>query len=178
MTDFSDRDEDAADGDLQRGADALGALTDDAITSAQRIEEVFEQTAAAIRGSLEQAARDGELSFRRLAQAALQAFADAALEQIITGPFQNALASAFSSAPFLGGRADGGPVTPGGAFLVGERGPELFTPRQAGDISPVGGAVTVNINLASGEGAQSLSRSRGQIASAVARAVARGRRNL
>jgi hypothetical protein len=33
-------------------------------------------------------------------------------------------------------RAMGGPVMPGGAYLVGERGPELFAPRTAGNIVP------------------------------------------
>jgi hypothetical protein len=33
-----------------------------------------------------------------------------------------------------GQRASGGPVSPGKAFLVGERGPELFVPAQAGNI--------------------------------------------
>jgi hypothetical protein len=36
---------------------------------------------------------------------------------------------------FGGARANGGPVYPGKAFLVGERGPELFIPRSAGDIA-------------------------------------------
>lgn len=37
-----------------------------------------------------------------------------------------------------GGRArqHGGPVWPGGAFLVGERGPELFVPRESGAVLP------------------------------------------
>jgi hypothetical protein len=33
-------------------------------------------------------------------------------------------------------RAMGGPVMPGGAYLVGERGPELFAPRSSGNIVP------------------------------------------
>lgn len=37
---------------------------------------------------------------------------------------------------FGGEKAMGGPVTPGKAFLVGEQGPELFTPGQAGNITP------------------------------------------
>lgn len=36
----------------------------------------------------------------------------------------------------LPGRADGGPVARGGAYVVGERGPELFVPRQSGTIAP------------------------------------------
>lgn len=35
-----------------------------------------------------------------------------------------------------GARADGGPVSSGGTYLVGERGPELFTPSVSGSIVP------------------------------------------
>lgn len=48
---------------------------------------------------------------------------------------------------FGGERAMGGPVTPGKAFLVGERGPELFSPSQRGNIIPNNKlGTTVNIN--------------------------------
>jgi hypothetical protein len=52
------------------------------------------------------------------------------------------------------GRALGGPVMGGSSYLVGERGPELFTPSSSGNITPngamggmVGGnTITVNVN--------------------------------
>ena len=51
---------------------------------------------------------------------------------------------------FRGARAAGGPVTGGGTYLVGERGPELFTPSSSGSITPnnaLGGAsITVNVD--------------------------------
>jgi hypothetical protein len=52
---------------------------------------------------------------------------------------------------FRGARALGGPVAPGGSYLVGERGPELFTPSSSGNITPNGGFggganITVNVN--------------------------------
>jgi hypothetical protein len=47
-------------------------------------------------------------------------------------------------------RAMGGPVAPGGSYLVGERGPELFTPSSSGNITPNhamgGNTITVNVN--------------------------------
>lgn len=48
-----------------------------------------------------------------------------------------------------GRRAYGGPVFSGGAYLVGERGPELFTPDRAGQITPnhrLGNTWNVTIN--------------------------------
>lgn len=50
---------------------------------------------------------------------------------------------------FGGERALGGPVSPGRSFLVGERGPEMFSPRSAGNIVPndqLGGGTRVIIN--------------------------------
>ena len=51
---------------------------------------------------------------------------------------------------FFGGRADGGPVKAGGSYMVGERGPELFTPRSSGMITPnhaLGGSTNVVVNV-------------------------------
>jgi hypothetical protein len=50
---------------------------------------------------------------------------------------------------FGGARALGGPVAPGGSYLVGERGPELFTPSSSGNITPNGamGGNTINITV-------------------------------
>lgn len=50
------------------------------------------------------------------------------------------------------GRAEGGPVTGGSSFMVGERGPEIFTPQGNGTITPnnqigASGPVTVNFNI-------------------------------
>lgn len=49
---------------------------------------------------------------------------------------------------FGGGRAAGGPVSAGTTYLVGERGPELFTPGSSGNIIPNGaGGAGTTINL-------------------------------
>jgi hypothetical protein len=55
---------------------------------------------------------------------------------------------------FRGARAAGGPVTPGGSYLVGERGPELFTPSSSGNITPnsaMGGGATITVNVNGGD---------------------------
>ena len=64
---------------------------------------------------------------------------------------QDALTLAgISTLPQLNFRASGGPVMAGGSYIVGERGPELFTPSGSGNITPnsaMGGAnITVNVN--------------------------------
>jgi hypothetical protein len=59
---------------------------------------------------------------------------------------------------FFGGRADGGPVKAGGSYMVGERGPELFTPKSSGMITPnhaLGSSTNVVVNVdASGSSIQ------------------------
>ena len=55
---------------------------------------------------------------------------------------------------FRGARAAGGPVAPGGTYLVGERGPELFTPSSSGNITPnhaMGGGSTITVNVNGGD---------------------------
>lgn len=58
----------------------------------------------------------------------------------------------FFGSLFSGARANGGPVSAGRTYLVGERGPELFTPAGSGVIVPnnglaaaAGGSTTINV---------------------------------
>lgn len=75
----------------------------------------------------------------------------------------------------LPGRATGGPVGPGRAYVVGERGPELFVPTSSGTVVPGGGGggrdVRVNIAITGRDGGtdapQLLARSARQVARAV-----------
>jgi len=79
------------------------------------------------------------------------------------------------------GRATGGPVAPGRAYRVGERGPELFVPTASGRVVPGGGGdtrpprdVRVSITVAGGAGAgapEALARSGRQVARAVRAAL-------
>lgn len=80
----------------------------------------------------------------------------------------------------LPGRATGGPVSPGRAFLVGERGPEVFVPTSSGMVQPVAGGgardvrVSIQVNAPAGENGRLLSRSARQVARAVRSALAEG----
>jgi len=49
-------------------------------------------------------------------------------------------------------RANGGPVMSGSSYIVGERGPELFTPSSSGNITPnnaMGGGANITVNVTS-----------------------------
>ncbi|MES2034493.1 MAG: hypothetical protein V4466_09975, partial [Pseudomonadota bacterium] len=69
------------------------------------------------------------------------------------------------------------PVTRGGAYLVGERGPEVFRPAGAGTIEPAAGGLVVNVTV-QGESGGAILRSEAQIAQALARAAGLGARRL
>lgn len=78
--------------------------------------------------------------------------AEAAAAQILKGIFggmagsQNALLAGIGAA-FGGGKANGGPVSRGTAYLVGERGPELFMPGKSGTIIPNGGGGSITVHI-------------------------------
>lgn len=58
------------------------------------------------------------------------------------------VSGALSELKFLtGARASGGPVMAGGSYLVGERGPEIFSPSTSGMITPNGGGRSIVINV-------------------------------
>jgi hypothetical protein len=150
-------------------AAALESLKAPAERAARSIDEAFARAGASLVRSLARAASDGEVSLSELARAVLGA-AGAALKG---GGLGEVLTKTFA-----GARADGGPVLPGGAYLVGERGPELFRPASAGSIEPVGnGGVSVTVNIQGGE-ASGLIRSDVQLAQALARAVRLGARGV
>ena len=50
---------------------------------------------------------------------------------------------AVAEAVVLPMRADGGPVTGGSPYIVGERGPEVFVPGRSGSIVPNGAGMTI-----------------------------------
>ncbi|WDI32150.1 phage tail tape measure C-terminal domain-containing protein [Hyphococcus flavus] len=150
--------------------------------AANLIEEAFSTAANSIQSNLARAAERGELSLKKLTNALLRDLRRFAIDSLVRQPVQNFLTNALTGA-FGGARANGGVVAPGQSFLVGERGPELFTPAGAGNIRPLNaaygaGGMTVNINLPGVTDTQSFKRSETQIAAALARAVGRGQRNL
>lgn len=138
--------------------------------AADEVGQAFDAAGERIARALGRAAASGEASFKRMAKVILEELAKLALDRIFS--------ESASKHPFFGARAAGGPVAAGGAYLVGERGPELFVPRESGAIGAMGGAVNVHFHLSGGADANAIARHQGQIAAAVARAVAYGRRNL
>jgi phage-related minor tail protein len=126
---------------------------------------------------IERAALGGKTSMRDMVDAILADLERLAVRKFIIAPLEKLFGNLFEGL-FGGARAEGGPVAPGRAFLVGEEGPELFVPAAAGRIAPLarGGAnIVVNIHASD---APSVMRSETQIAAMLARATQRGMRNL
>jgi len=104
----------------------------------------------------------GEASFSELANIISRTMLEIVARMAIINPLMNMMfgLTGTSALPsfFGGGKADGGPVSTGKTFLVGENGPELFTPSQAGRIIPNhamssggGGGDTYNIDARSAD---------------------------
>lgn len=157
-------------------AAALEGLREPAERAAASIEDAFGRAGESLTRSLARAAADGEVTLAELARAMLAAVNAAAGSGGGGGGLSDAIAAAVRTI-FSGARADGGSVAGGGAYLVGERGPEVFRPAGAGVIESASSAgVTVNVRVDGG--APGLLRSEAQIAQMLARAVSLGARRL
>ena len=139
-----------------------------------------------IEGSLLRAVRTGKLGFDDLKATALRA-----LDAIAAGALKSGLQAILGGgggggglvgalaglARGLPGRATGGPVTGGRAYLVGERGPELFVPTAAGRVEagvaagPREVRVSITVNARPGEGPDAMRQSSRQVARAVRAAL-------
>lgn len=151
--------------------------------------EGVERAGRTMENALGRFLRTGKFGFEDLKRTALSALEDIAQAQVSaalgggggigggSGPL-GLLASAAMGFLGLPGRAGGGPVAPGQAYVVGERGPELFVPTASGrvetglGVARGGGATTVNVNVAASAAKPELmQKSARQVARAVARAL-------
>lgn len=138
------------------GADAakiIGQITKK-YTEAGEAAKFWDQTQTTFnKGLLDAIANGGDLSdvFQNLAKSIAKAALEAALFN--SGPLSGALGGGGGIGGLIGGlfggfRADGGPVSAGKAYVVGERGPEVFVPSGGGSIVPNGaggGVVQVHV---------------------------------
>lgn len=151
----------------------------------------FAQAGNVLERGLLSAIRRGSLGFDDLKRSALQTLNEIAanalqsgLSNVLGGTSSSGAGSLVNSAvgALLGlpGRATGGPVSPGRAYLVGERGPEVFVPTSSGRVDTGNNSrsadknVRVSINLSAPRGSDApvaLRRSSRQVASAVSRAL-------
>jgi hypothetical protein len=148
----------------------------------------FTQAGTTLDTSLSSALKKGTSGFTDLRSTALSAIGNIA--QQATGLFGSSgsggsatstLSSLLGAITGLPGRATGGPVSPGQAYVVGERGPEVFVPTSAGAIANNaslngGGGRNVNVSVtlsgaAGGDAPKAMAQSSRQMASALRRAL-------
>jgi phage-related minor tail protein len=172
-----------ADDPLAGAAKALTGFANGPVVDAtSAIEAAVTKSFNAVSATIARAALSGKTSMDKLVDAILADFDRIAVARFIEKPIDSLISSlADSLLPVSGARALGGPVAAGETYLVGERGPELFTPASDGAITANGAmapqrpSVVVNITTPD---AQSFLKSQSQIAAMMSRALARGQRNL
>lgn len=138
-----------------------------------------------VSGALARAARSGKVEFEDLAKAAGRALGEVAAAALKVdvgtrggsglGGLLSGVVSNMLGAP---GRATGGPVAPGRAYMVGERGPEIFVPTSSGRVETMGPArgpvnVTVHVAAAGDASPEFMARTGRQLARQVKRALDR-----
>jgi len=151
-----------------------------------------ERAGKLLESSLTRALRTGKLGFEDLKRVALSVTAEIAASSIRAGlgalgqgggsggrgllSLAASVLGAFAGAP---GRATGGPVSPGRAYLVGERGPEVFVPTGSGSVATMASVaprdvrVSIAINAPAASAPDMLARSSRQVARAVRLSLAR-----
>ncbi len=134
--------------------------------------------------SLGRALADGKLGFddlRRIGLAALGDIAQQALRVDLGAIFGGGGGGLIGGLLGLPGRATGGSVSAGRAYMVGERGPELFVPTAAGRVEANGAGggrpvnIVVNVVAPRDAGPGVMQQTGNQVARAVSRALERAR---
>lgn len=126
--------------DFQTGVTGSFFGVIDGITAgAEEVAEKWTQTTGAIEDALTNMVTKGKLDARSLVDTIINEF----VRLQVVKPLMDALGGGGSGggiASFIGDlfRADGGPVRGGQSYIVGEQGPELFTPNASGFITPNG----------------------------------------
>lgn len=164
-------------------ADTAGFAADVAsmrATLSQGLGREAEVTGRGIEAALRQAVRSGRLEFEDLGRVAARALGNIAsaalkLDGVGAGGWLSGVGAGLLGLP---GRATGGPVAPGRAYVVGERGPELFVPTASGRVE-TGSAgrgttnVTVNVSAPREAGSGFMRETGRQVARDVRRALER-----
>ncbi|MBL0925724.1 MAG: tail tape measure protein [Sphingomonadaceae bacterium] len=151
----------------------------------------LDRAGSALERSLAGAIQRGKFGFedlRRVALSVLSEIASAAIRSGLdnlgvgsggNGGLLGSLGSLLGGVLGVPGRATGGPVSPGRAYRVGERGPELFVPTSSGRIETGGSAsgpanIRLTINVSDngrGSAPDALQRSSRHVARAIRRAL-------
>lgn len=154
------------------------------LKQADQLYAIYNQIGTTITGGVINAITGAVEGTKSLGESAAQVLKDIA-RQLITSGIMKLLTSLAGNDGVgffsfltggLGKRAIGGPVSAGSSYMVGERGPELFTPKHGGSIVPNnalgGGSTSVTVNVdASGSSVQGDQAQSRQLGLAISTAV-------
>jgi lambda family phage tail tape measure protein len=169
--------------------EAFANYRDAAQNSADQARTYFSTFTTGVEDAIVNFVKTGKLSFKDLANSLIAEFTKSQVKNIFSSLLgmggsggSNIFGSIASFFGFGGGKASGGSVMGGKSYMVGEQGPEMFTPRGAGVITPnqaFGGSsntvVTYNIQAVDAASFKSLVASDPEFIFGVSE---RGRRNL
>ena len=167
---------------IEDGAKAAKTAADAQQKAADDLKEKYKQVGDSIKSNVTDsivAAIEGTKSLGESAMDILKNLANQLLRSGINQLFSVAdsmgPAGGILSMLFGGGRASGGTVKSGTSYMVGERGPELFSPGRSGSIAPngsLGGGANVTVNVdASGSNVEGDNDQAGQLGKAIGIAV-------
>jgi lambda family phage tail tape measure protein len=128
-----------------------------ATNAGEQARNIFQASTRGMEDAIVNFAKTGKLNFKSFLSSIVEMILRSQIQRLIAQIFGGSSAggnlfTTFLTSLFGGGRAGGGPVASNRAYVVGERGPELFMPRTPGTIIPNGAAmggttqVTYNIN--------------------------------
>jgi lambda family phage tail tape measure protein len=123
---------------------AFQTYLDDATNAAKQAQNLFTNAFKSMEDALVKFVQTGKLDFKSMADSIIADLIRIQIQRNITAPLVQSMSGAamgdgglFASlGKFMGFRAAGGPIQPGGTYMVGEKGPELFTSSTGGSIIP------------------------------------------
>jgi hypothetical protein len=143
---------------IRNNAESAAKTIDDALTPAvDNLFEAFLSGNDPLKAFFDGLIQGIEAVIKKLIEAALEA---AIFSAITGGASGGGVSFGQAFAKILGFRAGGGSVIGGGAYIVGEKGPELFVPGSSGNIIPNGGSAVSTSGVGRGSGGYSIVRGR------------------
>ena len=112
-----------------------------------KLKSLYEGIGSAIENGIVNAIDGAIQGTKTLGDVARSVFSEIS-RQLISFGVNSLLGSIFPGSRFF--RANGGPVSTGKSYMVGERGPEMFTPNTGGRITPnsdIGGSTNIVVNV-------------------------------
>jgi hypothetical protein len=137
-----------AEGDLEDYASRVRAAADDHSTFSKSgdefsrdMEQMWGRVADNAADAMAEILLNGENTFEELGRVIVKTMLSAAIKAQLIMPLMNFIGGTGGIAPgifgkFDGMKAGGGPVSGGKSYLVGEEGPEMFSPSTSGTITP------------------------------------------